>query len=107
MDGALIDSSTTANFKGSAYPADEQAINRLRVGLVSEGGVSDTNTLYFDDVVVSKVGTTTSADSAKLVDSLQDPGDFDDSFAFAATETIAAESIGHIPGTEGQDWLLM
>ena len=60
VDGDLIGSSTTANFKGSAYPEDEQAINRLRVGLVSEGSVSDTNTLYFDKVVVSKAGTTTS-----------------------------------------------
>jgi hypothetical protein len=57
-DGVLVGMSTVPNFKGTAYPANERAINRLRVGLVSEGSVSDANTLYFDKFVISKVATT-------------------------------------------------
>jgi hypothetical protein len=57
-DGVLVGMSSVPNFKGSAYPANERAINRLRVGLVSEGSVSDANTLYFDKFVISKVATT-------------------------------------------------
>jgi hypothetical protein len=57
-DGVLVGMSSVPNFKGSAYPANERAINRLRVGLVSEGSVSDSNTLYFDKFVISKVATT-------------------------------------------------
>jgi hypothetical protein len=57
-DGVLVGLSTTPNYKGSAYPANERAINRLRVGIVSEGSVSDTKTLYFDKFVISKVRTT-------------------------------------------------
>jgi hypothetical protein len=55
VNGVLTTSSGIANYKGSAYPANERAINRLRVGLVSEGSVSVTNTLYFDGFVISKV----------------------------------------------------
>jgi hypothetical protein len=57
-DGVLVGLSTTPNYKGSAYPANERAINRLRVGIVSEGSVSDTKTIYFDKFVISKVRTT-------------------------------------------------
>jgi hypothetical protein len=57
-DGVLVGLSTAPNYKGSAYPANERAINRLRVGIVSEGSVSDTKTLYFDKFVISKVRTT-------------------------------------------------
>lgn len=48
IDKTLLASSRKANYKGTAYPANERAINRLRVGLVSEGTVSDDHTLYFD-----------------------------------------------------------
>lgn len=54
-NGALVGMSSTPNYKGSAYPAAERAINRLRVGLVSEGSVPDSNTLFFDKFVISKV----------------------------------------------------
>jgi hypothetical protein len=59
-DGVLIGSSAIPNYKGSAYRALGQntAINRIRVGLVSEGSVSDANTLYFDRFVISKVRMT-------------------------------------------------
>jgi hypothetical protein len=59
-DGELVGMSTVPNYKGSAYAAIGQntAINRIRVGLVSEGSVSDANTLYFDKFVISKVRTT-------------------------------------------------
>jgi hypothetical protein len=59
-DGELVGMSTAPNYKGSAYAAIGQntAINRIRVGLVSEGSVSDANTLYFDKFVISKVRTT-------------------------------------------------
>jgi hypothetical protein len=59
-NGILIGSSAIPNYKGTAYAALGQntAINRLRVGLVSEGSVSDANTLYFDKFVISKVRTT-------------------------------------------------
>ena len=51
-NGALVGSSTTANYKGTAYPDGESAINRLRFGLVSEGNVADTKSLYFDHATV-------------------------------------------------------
>jgi hypothetical protein len=58
-DGELVGMSTVPNYKGSAYAAIGQntAINRIRVGLVSEGSVSDNTTLYFDKFVISKVRT--------------------------------------------------
>jgi hypothetical protein len=62
-DGELVGMSTVPNYKGSAYAAIGQntAINRIRVGLVSEGSVSDANTLYFDKFVISKVPMTRKA----------------------------------------------
>jgi hypothetical protein len=62
-DGELVGMSTVPNYKGTAYRAIGQntAINRIRVGLVSEGSVSDANTLYFDKFVISKVPVTKKA----------------------------------------------
>lgn len=53
VDGVSKGSSTNANFKGTAYPANERAINRLRMGYVSESSAQAANTVYIDDMVIS------------------------------------------------------
>jgi hypothetical protein len=56
VDGQLQGISTTPNYKSATlYPPPRNEINRLRIGIVSEGDVSDSNTLYVDRVVISKV----------------------------------------------------
>lgn len=55
VNGERIASSTTANYTGSEYPAGEQAINRLRTGLVSEGDSNQNISLYFDHATTSSV----------------------------------------------------
>ena len=65
VDGQSVGRSDEPNYKGSGtddypYADDEQAITRLRVGLVSEGSVSDDHTLYVDGfkLVVAGAGGT-------------------------------------------------
>jgi hypothetical protein len=55
VDGPLQGMSTVPNYKSpTLYPPPRNEINRLRIGFVSEGNVSDVNTLYVDRVVISK-----------------------------------------------------
>jgi hypothetical protein len=53
VDGVQEGQSTVANYKGTAYPSGERAINRLRFGLVSESSATQVLDLYIDDMVIS------------------------------------------------------
>lgn len=53
LNGVLVGSSDIANYNVVPYAPPRNEINRLRVGIVSEGGASDDNTLFFDNVAIS------------------------------------------------------